>query len=1127
MRHARIHAGAVAIVLAAVAACGDDVQPATAPGLTPGGAPAFFLNNPTPGNPFTQCGNIGTFCTWEFGNINPSKALMREGDATPFRQVINDDPNAASSADGAPGTLYEVQISYKTRHGGKNAYDFITRWDVSEGSEFHPVANPGGSPNPKLKANLCIPPNGEAATSNLCSASGSGGTLQSAEVSSIEIPVPFAAGDPKQDEVIASTHSDAATRVVTVFNAAAGAGQTPIQPSGTPTLTYTGGEADDAQYGILTFRFRTSTHPRGGNFLIAWGGHVAQQSVWGAGSGAANVNGSPYHMQVMYIKRLNANGTDCGSQCVLLGGSRDLQMSANTVQAAPNLAMNGGASALLVCTGTSVPVTFTYTVTNTGNVAISGAVLDDNGTPGQTGDDVSLGTFTNLAVGASQTFTTTRNVSGTVTNTAYATVAGTSVTATASATVAGVSCSIDVTKTPDRASVCSASGLVTYSFTVTNNGAVPLANVTLVDDKLGPITLSAASLAPGASATGTGQATLTQTTTNTATASGTALAGTTVEQTVTDQASATVTVGSCDIQVTKTPDRVAVCAQNGAVTYTYVVSNPGSNELTNVTLVDDVLGPITLPGTTLAAGGSMTATKASTLSQTTTNTVTATGIALAGTPAQQTLTKTAQATVTVLTCSIDVTKTPDRSAVCSANGAVTYTYVVTNTGTAPLSGVTLVDDKVGAITLSQTSLNPGGTATGTGQATLSQTTTNTATASGTALGGTLATTSVTDQASATVAVNSCAIDVSKTPDRLSVCSQNGTVTYTYVVTNTGTAPLTNVDLTDDKLGAIAADLSLAAGASQTFTRTTTLQATTTNVVAATGVAFEGTAAATQVSDQANATVNVVACTIGVTKTPDRMTVCTGEGTQVTYTYVITNTGAAPLSGITLVDDKLGAVTLSTTSLAPGASTTATKAGAVSQTTTNVATAAGVAFDGTLAATQVTNTATATVTAQQCGKGQIAPTQTTCEQFRDGTSPDEPALQAQLRGGSISQVNPGVVFYYGTVTVPAGGNQLLRVSQTNVPVTGSPLPLIQVSGDNQAELYSTSCTRLAFFTLSGALQPNALSVAPGSYIVRIKYAPNSLVGASASRPQFPVNYRWEMSLDNGPAFSKANIDLTLK
>ena len=50
------------------------------------------------------------------------------------------------------------------------------------------------------------------------------------------------------------------------------------------------------------------------------------------------------------------------------------------------------------------------------------------------------------------------------------------------------------------------------------------------------------------------------------------------------------------------------------VTYTYVVTNTGDVALENVTLVDDVLGPIALPQTTLDPGESITVTAVHTLS---------------------------------------------------------------------------------------------------------------------------------------------------------------------------------------------------------------------------------------------------------------------------------------------------------------------------------------------------------------------------------------------------------------------------------------------------------------------------------------------------------------------------------
>lgn len=53
-------------------------------------------------------------------------------------------------------------------------------------------------------------------------------------------------------------------------------------------------------------------------------------------------------------------------------------------------------------------VTYTYTVTNTGNVTLTNiAVTDDNATPGFGGDDFQVGVIASLAPGASQTFTRT------------------------------------------------------------------------------------------------------------------------------------------------------------------------------------------------------------------------------------------------------------------------------------------------------------------------------------------------------------------------------------------------------------------------------------------------------------------------------------------------------------------------------------------------------------------------------------------------------------------------------------------------------------------------------------------------------------------------------------------------
>jgi hypothetical protein len=61
------------------------------------------------------------------------------------------------------------------------------------------------------------------------------------------------------------------------------------------------------------------------------------------------------------------------------------------------------------------------------------------------------------------------------------------------------------------------------------------------------------------------------------------------------------------------------------------------------------------------------------------------------------------------------------------------------------------------------------------------------------------------------------------------------VTYSYAVTNSGDTPLT-VTVTDDKIGEIAKDVTMGAGAAQTFTKDATVSGTssTTNVGTASG-----------------------------------------------------------------------------------------------------------------------------------------------------------------------------------------------------------------------------------------------------------------------------------------------------
>jgi hypothetical protein len=201
--------------------------------------------------------------------------------------------------------------------------------------------------------------------------------------------------------------------------------------------------------------------------------------------------------------------------------------------------------------------------------------------------------------------------------------------------------------------------------------------------------------------------------------------------------------------------------------------------------------------------------------------------------------------------------------------------------------------------------------------------------------------------------------VTKTPDRTNVCiGANTSVTYTYVVTNSGSAALT-VNLADDILGDIdgGAGVNLAAGASQTFTKSSAINATTTNIVTATGTSAGGqTATAT-----ATATVTAFNCTITVTKTPRQTQVC--NGSTVTYDYTVTNNSTQFTWSGTFVDNVLGNIGTQPVVLAPGASVNRSLNGVVTGEVNNTATATGTFND--VAATAAADSDSATVTGYVC------------------------------------------------------------------------------------------------------------------------------------------------------------------
>ena len=152
---------------------------------------------------------------------------------------------------------------------------------------------------------------------------------------------------------------------------------------------------------------------------------------------------------------------------------------------------------------------------------------------------------------------------------------------------------------------------------------------------------------------------------------------------------------------------------------------------------------------------------------------------------------------------INVTKIPTPLNLPAGPGPVTYTYVATNIGTVPMIGAWVKDDKCSLVQYvsgdsnTNSILDVGEAWTYTCTKTVSKTETNTATAHGQASGW-----DTYDTANATVAVGVSLppplIHLVKKPNVFILPAGGGAVTYSYTVTNPGTAPLSDVSVTDNK-----------------------------------------------------------------------------------------------------------------------------------------------------------------------------------------------------------------------------------------------------------------------------------------------------------------------------------------
>ncbi|SNT29271.1 conserved repeat domain-containing protein [[Luteovulum] sphaeroides subsp. megalophilum] len=842
--------------------------------------------------------------------------------------------------------------------------------------------------------------------------------------------------------------------------------------------------------------------------------------------------------------------------------SNDLPTRAD-LDALPSIALVKTVDASAVSSPAAVGdlLSYSFTVTNTGNVTLTDVTVTDD----SLADLVLAGDpIPTLAPGAADATTYTATYAlkqadidrGHVENTALVTgthtdgagvetevedISGTEATNdTATRADLGTTPSIALVKAVDLSAVSSPAAvgdLLTYSFTVTNTGNVTLTDVTVSDDSLADLILAGdpiPSLAPGATDATAYSATyaLKQAdidrgfVENTALVTGIHTDGAGVETEVEDISGTEATndtLTRADLEtapslaLVKTVDASAVsspAAVGELLTYSFAVTNTGNVTLTGVTVTDDSLAGLVLAGSpvpTLAPGATDATAYSATYALTQAdidrgfveNTALATGTYTDGAGIETEVedisgTEATNDTPTradlETTPSIALVKTVDASAVSSpaaVGDLLSYSFAVTNTGNVTLTDVTVTDDSLADLVLTGgpiPSLAPGAAdaTTYTASYALKQAdidrgyVENTALVTGTHTDGAGVETEVED-ISGTEATNDTptradlgtapAIVLVKTVDAFAVSSPAAVgelLTYSFTVTNTGNVTLTDVTVTDDSLPGLVLTgepiPSLAPNATDATTYTASYalkqadidRGYVENTALVTGTHTDGAGVETEVEDISGTEATNDTLTradldalpsIALVKEVDVSAVSSpaAVGDLLTYSFTVTNTGNVTLTDVTVTDTSLPGLTLTggtIASLAPKASDTATYTASYALTqedldrgfVENTARVTGTYTDGTGGETEVEDIS-------GTDAGNDTPTEALIE--------PAPALAlvktVDLSGlGTPAEVGEALTYSF---TVTNTGN----VTLTDVTVTDTSLPGLVLTGSPIARL----------------------------------------------------------------------------
>jgi hypothetical protein len=168
-----------------------------------------------------------------------------------------------------------------------------------------------------------------------------------------------------------------------------------------------------------------------------------------------------------------------------------------------------------------------------------------------------------------------------------------------------------------------------------------------------------------------------------------------------------------------------------------------------------------------------------------------------------------------------------------------------------------------------------------------------------------------------------------------------------------------------------------------------------------------------------------------------------------------------------------------------------------------------------------------IAATNCNSAGTYPTATTCSSFKAGTTQLTEVCYT-VKSGKVSNVTPGVFFYYSYVTAPST-SFTIDVVQTSL-TAGFKLFGVQVSSNiAQVFLWDPTCNKIATGTQVslGQARVSISNATPGRvYVISVKYDSKSILNSTPSLTSQIANYNFTLRVNSNPV-SGTSVNLQAK